>query len=170
MDIQEQLVLRAKNKDADAFAKLYEDVYQDLYRFARYTLKNSQDAEDAVSDAVLDAYKNIGKLKDPLAFRSWMFQIVSCKCKKKIKEYAKKTEELNDQLTDGEVGHTSNLNVLEALGTLSEEERLIVTMSIFGGYKGKEIGDILHIKHSTIRSKYRRALEKLKQILVPEME
>lgn len=90
MELQEQLVLRAKNNDAEAFAQLYQSIYKDLYRFAVYTLQNQQDAEDVVSDAVLDAYRNIYQLKDPMAFKSWMFTIVSCKCKKKIKEYKNK--------------------------------------------------------------------------------
>ena len=53
------LVQRAKNKDTDAFAKLYEIIYKDLYRMALYTLGNSHDAENAVSDAVVDAFLGI---------------------------------------------------------------------------------------------------------------
>lgn len=169
MEIQEQLVLRAKNNDAEAFAELYESVYKDLYRFAFYTLQNQHDAEDVVSEAVLDAYRTIYQLKDPKAFKSWIFTIVSCKCKKKIKEYKKRCEELPDYLEGDNPDLSENVGVWQALNTLNDEERLIVTMSIFGGYKGKEIGSILHKKHSTIRSKYRRALDKLKQAMVYEM-
>lgn len=170
MEIQEQLVLRAKNNDAEAFAILYKDVYKELYRFAYYTLQDSHDAEDVVSEAVLDAYRSIHQLKDPNAFKSWIFRIVSCKCKKKMREYAKRCEELPEEIPENESDFSSHTSVLTALRTLSEEERLIVTMSVFGGYKGKEIGTILHKNHSTIRSKYRRALEKLRQILTYEME
>ncbi|HAU87678.1 MAG TPA: RNA polymerase subunit sigma-70 [Lachnospiraceae bacterium] len=170
MELQEQLVLRAKNNDAEAFAQLYQSIYKDLYRFAVYTLQNQQDAEDVVSDAVLDAYRNMYQLKDPTAFKSWMFTIVSCKCKKKIKEYKSKWEEIPQNLVGDIRDLSENVGVLQALGTLTEEERLIVTMSVFGGYKGKEIGSILHKKHSTIRSKYRRALEKLRKEMVYEME
>ena len=35
----------AKQGDADAFGRLYQTIYQDLYRFALYTLKNPADAE-----------------------------------------------------------------------------------------------------------------------------
>ena len=58
--------------------------------------------------------------------------------------------------------------ILELLGTLSGEERLIVVMTVFGGYKGEEIARILHRKHSTVRTKYRRALKKLGQELERE--
>ena len=170
MELNEQLVLRAKSGDAEAFSLLYKDVYKELHRFAYYTLHNQHDAEDAVSEAVLDAYKNIYQLQEPAAFKSWMFTIISCKCKKKMKDYQKRTEELPEELPGEDFELSENTEVLQALDVLSEEERLIVTMSVFGGYKGKEIGDILHIKHSTIRSKYRRALDKLKQVMVCEMD
>ena len=60
-----------------------------------------------------------------------------------------------------EAEHSSRTELEELLSSLSEEERLIVTLTVFGGYKGEEIAGILHKNHSTIRSKYRRALKKL---------
>ena len=51
----QNLVLVAKKGDKDAFAQLYQHIYKDLYKFAYYVLKNDQDAQDAVSDAVMDA-------------------------------------------------------------------------------------------------------------------
>ena len=62
------LVKQAKNGDTKAFASLYEIVYEDMYRFALYTLKNPEDAKDVVSDTVLDAFATIGKLKSEEAF------------------------------------------------------------------------------------------------------
>ena len=55
--------------------------------------------------------------------------------------------------------------IQELLSALSDEERQIVVLAVFGGYKGEEIAKILHMKHSTVRSKYRRALKKLEQYL-----
>ena len=42
--------------DAKAFSKLYEQVYQDLYRYALCLMRDPHEAEDAVSAAVLSAY------------------------------------------------------------------------------------------------------------------
>ena len=56
----------------------------------------------------------------------------------------------------------------ELLKTLEAEERLIVTLMVFEGYKSLEIAQMLHRNHSTIRSKYRRALQKLKKELLKE--
>ena len=58
-----KLVWRAKRGDVDAFAQLYAGIYEDMYRFAWYTLRNASDAEDAVSDAVTDAFASVKKLR-----------------------------------------------------------------------------------------------------------
>lgn len=54
--------------DARKFAQMYEDVYTDLYRFALCLMKNQQEAEDSVSEAVISAYENIRKLRKEEAF------------------------------------------------------------------------------------------------------
>ena len=43
------------------FSEMYETVYRDLYRYALCLMKNPQEAEDAVSEAVIAAYENIHK-------------------------------------------------------------------------------------------------------------
>ena len=100
------LVLRAKDGDVDALAVVYAQIYKDLYRFALYTLKNPSDAEDVVSEAVIDAYSDIKKLRSNESFKSWIFKIVSNKCCKKIREYGRKdtdieTCDLNDCFESG---------------------------------------------------------------------
>ena len=68
-----KLVRRAKRGDVDAFAELYAGIYKDMYRFALYTLRNTSDAEDAVSDAVTDAFASIRKLSSEEALRAGYF-------------------------------------------------------------------------------------------------
>lgn len=97
-----QLVKRAKMGDAEAFARLYEGIYKDMYRFAVYTLRNTSDAEDAVAEAVTDAFAGIRKLKSEEAFRSWMFRILSNKCRDKLREYANRSVELSEDIPQPE--------------------------------------------------------------------
>lgn len=173
-DRMTRLVLKAKKKDVDAFSLLYEMVYKDMYCMALYTLGNSHDAEDVVSDTVLDAYKQIHSLRDETAFRGWIFRILSNKCNQKLREYVrKKGQETQGELTEtkDEIRSAQMENILDrqlistAFSVLEQQDRLIVTMVIYGGYNSKEIGKILHKNSSTIRSRYRRALEKMKQVI-----
>ncbi len=154
----------------DCFIEQYELVYKDLYRFALYTLKNTHDAEDIVSDTVVDAYASFSKLRDIHSFRAWIFRILSNKCKQKLKEYAerRKKETVNELYEKPETNYndlTENLQIRLAFSSLSEEERLILSMDIFAGYTSSEIGEILHINENTVRSKKSRALKKLREQL-----
>lgn len=162
MELQKELVWRARQGDAKAFAELYRGIYQDLYRFALYTLKHSQDAEDAVGDAVMDAWKGIRKLENEEAFRSWIFRILACKCRRKLKSYRNREIELTEDLEsqDREIGE--DLDVREAFFRLSGEERMILALNLFAGYSSREIGTFLEEKDSTVRSKQRRALRKMR--------
>ncbi len=154
-----------ENRDQQTFIRLYREVYQDLYRFALYTLKNTHDAEDVTSDAVTDAYESFSKLRSPDSFRPWIFKILSNKCKRKLKEYVNKTVELPDDLAGSREGLELDCQVRQAFSKLEEEERLIISMHIFAGYTSKEIGKILHKNENTIRSKESRALKKMERLL-----
>ncbi|MBS5062867.1 MAG: RNA polymerase sigma factor [Hungatella hathewayi] len=150
------------------FEENYRQVYRDLYRFALYTLGNPQDAEDVVSDAVVDAYQSYGKLRNQEAFRAWIFKILTAKCKRKLKEYVNKTVELEESglaREDREWTVEESQDVRDAFFTLSEEERLIISMSVFGGYNSREIGKSLLIRDTTVRSKLSRAFDKMQKVL-----
>lgn len=149
----------------EAFMELYNDVYKDLYKIAYYYMGNRAEAEDAVSDAVLKAYENFGSLREKQAFRGWIIKILINCCKKRMKTWFRKNEELEKINLHHEPDYVTGPAIEAALAVLSEEERLIVALYISGGYKGEEISRILHKKHSTIRSKYHRALEKMRKQL-----
>lgn len=152
----------------ERFMVLYESVYKDLYRLAYYYLGNPQDAEDVVGETVLRAYEKFSSLRNEEAFRPWIFKILVNQCNSFLRKHiSRKTEELTMELKiNPELGDT--VVVKEMLAVLSEEERKIVALAVFGGYKGEEIAKMMHARHSTIRSKYRRALKKLEQSLLAE--
>lgn len=156
--------------DKGTFEEQYKKIYQDMYHFALYTLGHCQDAEDAVSEAVADAWKGFGKLKNDEAFRSWIFKILTAKCKRRLKEYLHKTVDLDENMQEAyENSEAWNVeeaqDVRNAFFTLDGQERLIVSMSVFGGYNSREIGKCLFLKDSTVRSKLARALEKMQKRL-----
>lgn len=156
-----------KKQDAESFAKLYEGVYKDMYAYAFYMLRNAQDAEDVVSETVMVAYENIEKLRRAEKFRNWIFSILANQCKKKRKSYINEPEKLVEDIPEEERGVSveEKQDLIAAFQVLNDEERFIVNSFIFGGYKGAEIAKQLEIKAVTVRSKYKRALEKLRKYL-----
>ena len=155
--------------DTKTFAQMYETVYKDLYRFALCMMRNPQDAEDAVSEAVVAAYENIGKLKKEDAFKSWIFTILSNICKKKWRNASKESSHAAEGVLDEASGEETNmglaLDVRKAFFLLEEEEQTIVGMSVFGGYNSQEIGEALKLNPITVRSKRSRALQKMECVL-----
>lgn len=176
-----ELVRQAKKNSQPAFMELYSMYYKEMYAYACYMLNHQQDAEDVVSDTIMAAYESIGKLRDVYRFRQWIFKILSNKCKRRRKEYADNARRMDYGSPDGDgekermvqVGDGRDLEkevtdrewIQQAFAVLSEEEKYIVNSFLFGGYKGEEIARSLGIGSSTLRSKYRRALLKMKQIL-----
>ena len=161
----QMLVEQAKKNDTQAFTMLYEMIYRDMYRFALYILQNQQDAEDAVSEAVTDAYISIRSLRDAQAFRSWIFKILSAKCKRKQKEYAVRAMQLPEDAQRCEETMEEDIHVRQAFFRLDSEERLIVALKVFGGYDSVEIGKMIHKNPNTVRSRMSRALKKMEEYL-----
>ena len=172
MNTTTELIRLAQGGDAHAFSRLYESVYTDLYRFALYTLRHAQDAEDAVSETVLDAFSEIHTLREASAFKSWIFRILTAKCNRRIRQYttapAQLDEDLGDQNQKQETMESvcQQTDIQRALGVLSREDRLIISMSIFAGYSSQEIGEQLQMNPNTVRSRQSRALKKMEELLV----
>lgn len=171
-----QLIRRAKRGDVKAFSQLYAGIYTDLYKFALYTLRHRQDAEDAVSETVMTAWEKAGRLRKEESFRSWMFTILNNQCRKILRQQGRTTgtpeqgnenPEMEKKLCS-EPDYAGQHDVRAAFGALEEEERIIVAFSVFGGYQSEEIGRMTGCNPATVRSKKKRALEKMRKFIDPE--
>lgn len=167
MTMTEQVAL-AKEGDRTAFGQLYDAVAGDLYRMALYTLGNPQDAEDAVSETFLEAYKGIRNLREADAFRAWIFRILSFRCKRRVSQYILHRGEIDldsyfesaEEATQEDSSVRAELS--EVLGRLTTEEREIVLLSVLEGYTMREIAEILGLPQGTVSSKLHRTLKKMR--------
>lgn len=156
---------------AKEFAEMYKNVYKDLYKFALCMMKNPHDAEDVTSEAVMQAYGKITSLRNEEAFKSWIFTILVNICKKKLmKQQKSNTIPFEDYMEEKDIAAPEQnyglaVDVRKAFAILSEEEQMVVGLSVFGGYNSQEIGRILHMNENTVRSKRSRALAKMSAVL-----
>ncbi|MFC5996796.1 RNA polymerase sigma factor [Pseudonocardia hispaniensis] len=74
------LVVRAQEGDLGAFDVLARRHQAALYRLAVRVLGNRADAEDALQDALLDAWRRIGGFRGEADFSTWMYRIVTNRC------------------------------------------------------------------------------------------
>lgn len=155
----------------EEFMRYYEKIYPQMYRTAWFYLQNRQEAEDAVQDAVLTAYEKFCQLKDREKFGAWIMQILANQCRKRMKTWFRREEDIEDisptqeKALAKETDFATASAVKQVFGELEEEERFIVALSVLGGYTSEEIAGILDKNHSTIRSRYRRALQKMRRKL-----
>ncbi len=172
-----QLLESAKRGDAEAFCKVYEEYKDRLFRYAYYRLGNMHDAEDAVSDCVMSAFRQIKDLKEPSAFDAWIFRILSGCVNRWIKsQINSRSQDSLDEIEQSRIMHSVNTvdsdpmeqvemqtDLEKALEKLGSEEREIVLLSAVGGFSSGEIADMTGLRPGSVRSKLSRSLKKLRK-------
>src|SRR5260370_40457996 len=69
------LLAEARVGNAEAFGTLVNQYYPNIYRLALQITGNREDAEDALQDAVLKAYVNLGQFRGNSRFYTWLVRI-----------------------------------------------------------------------------------------------
>ena len=164
---QNELIKAARTGDKNAFAELYIKYKDSMYRYAYFKLENEQDALDAVSSCIVEAYTGIASVKNGEAFSSWLFKILYRRCcaVRKLRMQNRNTLNIDEMEIPTDSGNTVSVELREALATLSEEEKDIVLLSAVAGYSSKEISQIIKLKPATVRSKLSRSLAKMREFL-----
>ena len=162
------LVREARYGNAEAFGELYELYSREMFTYAYAMVHNETDAADAVSEAALEAFKQVKNLRDETKFKWWLFKILNAACKR---QYIKSTagfdfvyiddedKPLND-LTAKQGDSELSYDLERTLSTLDREEKEIVMLSVVHEYTSTEIAEITGLNPSTVRSKLKRALKK----------
>ena len=159
----EFLIRRAKKDDKDAFCRLMDEHLQCMYKMASAYLKNDEDVADAIQDTILSCYENLRSLKQNRYFKTWMLRILINKCKDILRLGRRMVcvEELPEQETGSTVEAEANLEWKEALRGLDEKYRLIVVLFYADGLRTAEIGKLLQLPDSTVRTRLARGREQL---------
>lgn len=153
------LIKKAKKRDPDAFTELMQFYMKDMYRVSLAILMNDEDVADAIQDTILACWEKIDSLKHIQYFKTWMTRILIHKCydiRKKIKNITS-LEEYEEPMIEDEY----NLELKEALSTLGEKYRTIMTLFYSEGYHIDEIANILKIPKSTVQTRLKRGRERL---------
>ena len=163
-------VKRAKRGDKEAFCNLIRVNKIAIYRVAKSILNNEEDIEDAVSEAILKAYKNIQALKQEVFFKTWLIRIVINESNNLYKKRAKEIVVDNDHFKNIKFNDSyRDLSLYDAINSLEEELRITTILFYFEDMKYKDIAKVLNVKEGTIKSRLSRAKEKLYNILKEEL-
>ena len=162
-----KLVKLAKMGDKPAFDEIIRLCVPDMFRIALSILNNKDDADDAVCEAVVKAYENLHKLKDPKFFKTWIIRIAINQANTAYKNrsrivylYDVPNEPQYEDKYDYEY---DELNA--AVAGLSLSHRTVITLYYFQDMRIKEIADVLEIPQGTVKWRLSKAKEELKEKL-----
>ena len=170
------LILRTHKGDVDSFNVLISRWEKKVYNYLLRAVRNREDALDLCQDTFLKAYRNLRSLQDPARFPQWLFRIAH---NESISLFRKRRFETDDEIpevgTGGPVGVAGTrielldlgLAVETALNRLTPEQREVVILKIYQGFKFHEIAEIVESPASTVKSRLYTALGVLKDVLAP---
>ena len=95
--------------------------------------------------------------------------ILAAKIKRKQLTYYVPAEELSSDSPLADGFDFESVELRDAVGKLDDESKLMLSMSVLGGYTSEEISTVCGIKAGTVRSKLARIKERLRLELTPEI-
>jgi RNA polymerase sigma-70 factor, ECF subfamily len=161
-----QLVAQAARGDDGAFELLVHRYSEDLWRLARTLLRNDAEAEEAVQDTFLKAYRSLASFRGDASFRTWLHHICQKTCIDRIRARRVITVPLTQLPENAERPSAETKMILEeTLLTLREDDRMAFLLVHFLGYTREEAARICGVPSSTMRTRVVRARRRLAEIL-----
>ena len=141
-----------------------------LYHIAWSHLGDSQDAEDAVQEALIKAWQKRDMLRDEAQFRAWITRILSNQCKDMLRKRKKWSfYPLKEDTAAVELPLVES-PVLEAIQGLKPEHRVLMTLYYLDGYSLRELSALLGLPMGTVKTRMRSARKQLGKTLLVEWE
>lgn len=161
--MDEDLVVRAREGDQQAFESLTLAHYSRLYRVAKNILRDQHTAEDATQQAILDIWRNISRLRDPSRFNGWSYRLLVHACYAEARRATPHVAEvgpLSEDIvsTNDEYGTVADRDQLErAFRHMSLDHRAVIVLRHLLGMTPDDVADVLGISRGTVYARLRRA-------------
>ena len=172
------LITRAAAGDARALERLLMQAQGVAYRFSRTVCGGPAEAEDVMQEALLKTFRHVKRIRDPQAFRTWLYRTVRNAClmrrRRKVGE-PERVLSLDDVLPSGNAAGASDpsgsardpeaqaLNAAlrrrlrKALRALPPSYRTIVFLREMEGLSTRETADVLNVSESNVKMRLHRA-------------
>jgi RNA polymerase sigma-70 factor (ECF subfamily) len=165
------LIKRASKGEVDAFNALVSRWEKRVFNYLLKLLNRREDAQDVAQEVFLKAYQNLRRLEDPARFASWLFRIAHNEAYSLLRK-ARPEDEFVMELAGGDTLRRlypteTALAVASALERLSADQREVVVLKVYQGFKFEEIADVLDEPVSTVKSRLYTAMDLLKDVLAP---
>jgi RNA polymerase sigma-70 factor (ECF subfamily) len=182
----EQLIGQLAQGDAHAFDLVFERYHNQIYNFIKRQVSDRESIEDLVQEIFLRVFKSARNFDTTKKFSSWLYKIALNEIKRHWKRSAaRQTYSLNDPLGD-EAGDGERIDNLEderatvaemaegelfsrdlksLIDRLPEKQRIVVILKVYQELTFEEIAEICECPLSTVLSRMRYAVTKLRRWL-----
>ncbi|HET7028253.1 MAG TPA: RNA polymerase sigma factor [Candidatus Limnocylindrales bacterium] len=163
-------VRRAQQGEHDAFDRLAEQHAAELYRVA-VVIVGPDDAADATQDALLSAWRELPRLRDPDRFGAWLRRILVNGCRDRLRTARRSVREIrvvpiDDQLAIAAPDQHGRVETGAALGPavarLVADHRAVVALHYAADLSIREVAEALDIPVGTAKSRLAAALTALR--------
>jgi RNA polymerase sigma-70 factor (ECF subfamily) len=168
------VVRRVLDGDVEAFSILVERYYDHYVRFAAHLIGNREDAEEAVQDTFLRAYRALGRYEERERFGAWMLRIlvnrartVSAMGRRREKMFP---DQVDDALLEAAEAHPADRaalreEVARALSQLGREQREAFLLHYVEGLSYDEMAAVTGSGVSALKMRVKRSCDRLREIL-----
>ena len=173
-----QLIRKILSGDDEAFSILVQKYQKNVHALVWRKIGDFHIAEEITQDTFLRVYKSLATLKNPNLFAGWLYVIANRLCINWSQKNSTVMQSLEDTPMD-EIAQSSYTHYLseqcevkasdrhseivqKLLQKLPESERTVVTLYYLGEMTAKEIAKFLGVSVNTIKSRIRRARERLR--------
>jgi RNA polymerase sigma-70 factor (ECF subfamily) len=172
----ETLMLRVRDRDADALALLYDRHHRAAYSLAYRVLNDAGHAEDVVQESFLAVWRYAGRFEPSRGqLRAWLLTIVRRRAINHLRGKLSpgqlaELDERQPDLQQPEVWQQAydairQTDIQAALQQLPQEQRLAIELAFFNGLSHSEIAARLGVPLGTVKSRIRLAFRKLRAVL-----
>lgn len=178
MKDEEQLILAALAGERQAFGQLVERYQDRLYSAMVSVVGSTDEAEDVVQEAFIQAYIKLDTFQRNSRFFTWLYRIAFNFALSRRRKHrgqvsldqnreATGNEPIDDQeAPDHDMVRDESVNLLHrAMDKLSDDHRSILVLRELDGMSYEHIAEILEIEIGTVRSRLNRARSQLKSQL-----
>jgi RNA polymerase sigma-70 factor (ECF subfamily) len=170
------LVTEAARGDATAMERLLVRAQEVAYRFSLLVCGHVEDAEDVMQDALLRTYRHVGEIKDPQAFRTWLYSTVRNACLMKRRRRAGEPAQFvpaatidvegagkrpDQQLIDSWIDRRLHA----ALAGLPPGYRAIIVLREIEGLTTREVATVTGMSEANVKQRLHRARVMLRRQL-----
>jgi len=173
MDANEREMYRAAiHGDREAFAMIIRRHSRALFAIAYGILQNREEAEDAVQDALVKAWKSRWRVRNPEKFPAWLCMIARHRARDVFRK--RRTVPISDEMTEPIESEATDTTALDrqlrfALAALPELHRSALTLRYFEEMDYRTIENTLGLSNGSLRGILGRALASMRKELRPAL-